>query len=42
MADSTKDHNTSLALAWAVMLPNDVAYLALEGLEEIRDLLVMQ
>ncbi|GFY95340.1 hypothetical protein Acr_10g0007250 [Actinidia rufa] len=42
MDDSTKDHDTSLALARAVMLPNDVADLVAKGLEEIRDLLVMQ
>ena len=40
MADSVKDHDTSLARA--VMLPNDIANLAMEGLEEICDLLNMQ
>ena len=42
MADSPKDHDTSLALAQAVMLPNDIADLVVEGSEKIRDLLVMQ
>ena len=41
MADFAKDHDTSLALAPAIMLPKDVVDLAEEGLEEIRDLLVM-
>ena len=39
---STKDHDTSLALAWVVMLLKDVADLAKEGSKEFRDLLVMQ
>ena len=38
MVDFAKDHNISLALAQAIMLSKDVD----EGLEEIRDLLVMQ
>ncbi|GFS35917.1 hypothetical protein Acr_00g0042680 [Actinidia rufa] len=42
MVDSAKDHDTSLALAQAVMLPNIVADLAMEGSEEICDLLIMQ
>ncbi|GFY81580.1 hypothetical protein Acr_01g0013890 [Actinidia rufa] len=42
IADSTKDHNTSLAFARAVMLPKDVADLVGEVSEEIRDLIVMQ
>ena len=42
MTDSTKDPDTSLALAQVVMLPKDVANLAKEGLKEICDLLVMQ
>ncbi|GFY81042.1 hypothetical protein Acr_01g0008510 [Actinidia rufa] len=42
VANFAKDHNTSLALAQAVMLPNDVTDLAAEGSEEIHDLLVMQ
>ncbi|XP_057460222.1 uncharacterized protein LOC130750653 [Actinidia eriantha] len=42
VADSSRDHDTSLALAQAVMLPRDVVDLAEEGSEEIRDLLVMQ
>ncbi|GFY96866.1 hypothetical protein Acr_11g0011720 [Actinidia rufa] len=40
MADSAKDHDTSLALAWAVMLQNDVTDIATEGSEEIHDLLL--
>ena len=42
MVDSTKDHDTNLTQAQVVMLPNDVVDLTMEGLEEIRDLLVMQ
>ena len=42
MEDYTKDHDTSMALAWALMLPNDVATFAKENLETIRVLLVMQ
>ncbi|GFS33848.1 hypothetical protein Acr_00g0030830 [Actinidia rufa] len=42
MADSAKNHETSLALARAVMLPKDVANLAEEDSEEIRDLLMIQ
>ena len=42
MVDSTKDHDTNLTQAQVVMLPNDVVDLTVEGLEEIRDLLVMQ
>ena len=39
----TKDHDTSLALAWDVMLPKDVVdLLAEEGSKETQDLLVMQ
>ena len=34
--------DTSLALAWVVILPNDVANPAAEGLAEFRDLLIMQ
>ncbi|GFZ14413.1 hypothetical protein Acr_24g0006030 [Actinidia rufa] len=37
-----KDHDTSLALAQAIMLSNDVIDLVEEGSEEIRYLLVMQ
>ena len=40
--DSTKDHDTSLALAQAVMLPKDVANLVEEGSKEIWDFMVMQ
>ncbi|XP_057482023.1 uncharacterized protein LOC130768950 [Actinidia eriantha] len=39
---SRKDHDTNLSLAWAVMLPKDIANLAEEGSKEIRDLMVMQ
>ncbi|GFZ13236.1 hypothetical protein Acr_23g0016210 [Actinidia rufa] len=42
MADSAKDHDTSLTLAQAVMLPNDIADLAMKGSKEIQDLLIMQ
>ena len=42
MVDSAKDHDTSLALAWMVILPNDVADPAVEGSKEICDLLIMQ
>ena len=42
MTDSTKDHDTSLALVQAIILPKDVADLTKEGSKEIRDLLVMQ
>ena len=41
-AESTKDHDTSLALARSVMLPKDVVDLAEEVSEEIWDLIVMQ
>ncbi|GFZ05815.1 hypothetical protein Acr_17g0013870 [Actinidia rufa] len=36
-----KDHDTNLALAWVVMLPNDIADLATERSEEISDMLIM-
>ncbi|GFZ18311.1 SEC12P-like 2 protein [Actinidia rufa] len=39
VADSTKDHDTNLALAQAIMLPKDVANVAEECSKEIRDLL---
>ncbi|GFZ06747.1 hypothetical protein Acr_18g0009170 [Actinidia rufa] len=39
MADSTKDHDTSLALAQAVMLTNDIVNLTVDDSEEIRELL---
>ncbi|GFZ03471.1 hypothetical protein Acr_16g0000950 [Actinidia rufa] len=42
VADSARDHDTSLALAQAVMLSKDVVDLAEDGSKEIRDLLVMQ
>ncbi|GFZ05164.1 hypothetical protein Acr_17g0007360 [Actinidia rufa] len=42
MDDSTKYHDTSLALARVVILPNNVADPAVEGSEEILDLLIMQ
>ena len=42
VAGSTKDHDTSLALARTIILPKDVANLAEEKSKEIRDLLVMQ
>ncbi|GFS29669.1 hypothetical protein Acr_00g0007740 [Actinidia rufa] len=38
MVDSAKDHDTSLALAQAIMLPKDVANFMEEGSKEIRDL----
>ena len=41
MANSTKDYDTSLALAHAILLPKDIANLAEEGLKEIPDILVM-
>ncbi|GFZ16762.1 hypothetical protein Acr_26g0000320 [Actinidia rufa] len=37
VADSTKDHDTNLALARAIMLPKDIANLVEEGSEEIRN-----
>ncbi|GFY94385.1 hypothetical protein Acr_09g0008310 [Actinidia rufa] len=40
MVDIAKDHDTSLALARAVLLPNDIVDLSAEGLEETRDLQV--
>ena len=42
MVNTSKDHDTSLALAWAIMLPNDVVDLTAEGSKETQDLLVMQ
>ncbi|GFS32147.1 hypothetical protein Acr_00g0021040 [Actinidia rufa] len=42
VADSIKDHETSLALVHAVMLLKDVVDLAEEGSKEIKDLLIMQ
>ena len=42
MANSTKDPDTSLALAQEIMLLNNVADFTTEGSEEIRDLFVMQ
>ena len=41
MADSSQDHDTSMALACAVLLPNNVAALNKEALDVIGDLLVM-
>ena len=41
MADSAKDRDTSIALARAVMLSNDVAALSEENSEKIRGLPVM-
>ena len=35
ISDFAKDHDTSLTLARAIMLPNDVVDLAAEGSEEI-------
>ncbi|GFY91536.1 hypothetical protein Acr_07g0017320 [Actinidia rufa] len=35
--DTSKDHETSMALENAIMLPHDVADLTAEGLEEFRD-----
>ncbi|GFY91157.1 hypothetical protein Acr_07g0013530 [Actinidia rufa] len=42
VADSSKDYDTSMALAHAVLLPTDVASLNEESSEAFRDLLVMQ
>ncbi|GFZ12041.1 hypothetical protein Acr_23g0004260 [Actinidia rufa] len=42
VADSAQDHNTSMAFARAVMLPNNVAALFEEDTETMRSLLVMQ
>ena len=42
VADSAQDHDTSVALARAVMLPNDVAVLFEEDTQMMRSLLVMQ
>ena len=42
MVDTTKDHGTCLALAWAIMLSNGIANLSVEGSKETQDLLVMQ
>ena len=41
VVDSTQDHDTSMALACAVLLSNDVAALTEETLDTIGDLLVM-
>ena len=41
VADSAQDHDTSVALARAVMLPNDVAALFEEDTKTIKILLVM-
>ena len=40
-ADTSKDHETYLALGNAIMLPQDVADLAAESMEDFRDLLIM-
>ncbi|GFY90859.1 hypothetical protein Acr_07g0010550 [Actinidia rufa] len=42
VADFAKDCDTILALAWAIMLPKDVADLEDDGFDTIKDLLVMQ
>ena len=42
MADSTKDHDTSMALTWVVMLLNDFVALSKKNSETIRGLLMMQ
>ena len=42
VVDSTKDHNTNVALARAIILPNDVAVLSEEDTKMMRSLLVMQ
>ncbi|GFY96882.1 hypothetical protein Acr_11g0011880 [Actinidia rufa] len=42
VANFAKDYDTSLALAWTVMLPKDVTDLEEEISDTIRDLLVMQ
>ena len=42
VVDSSKDHNTSLALVRIVMLPKVVVDLAEESSKAIKDLLVMQ
>ena len=41
VVDSAKDRDTSITLARAVMLPNDVATLSEENSEKIRGLPVM-
>ncbi|GFS40393.1 hypothetical protein Acr_00g0068280 [Actinidia rufa] len=41
-ADFAKDYDTNLAVARAVTMPKDVVDLTEEGLEEIRDLLMIQ
>ena len=40
--DSSQDHDTNVALACAVLLPNNVAALNEEALDVIGGLLVMQ
>ena len=40
MANSTKDHDTNLALDSAIILLNNVTNITMEGLKEIQDLLV--
>ena len=42
MADSSQDHDTSVALARSILLPNDVGTLNEEASDVIGDLLVMQ
>ena len=42
VADSAKDHDTSMALARAIMFPNDVATFSEEDTGTMRSLLVMQ
>ena len=42
MVGSAKDHDTSMALVWVIMLLNEVAALVEENLKTIRGLLVMQ
>ena len=42
MVNIAQDHDTNLALAWAVLLQKDVANLSEERSDAIKDLLAMQ
>ena len=42
VVDFAKDHDTSVALVWAVMLSNEIATLSEEDTEMMRSMLVMQ
>ncbi|GFZ11167.1 hypothetical protein Acr_22g0005650 [Actinidia rufa] len=41
-ADTSRDHETCLALENAILLPQDVADLSMEGLKEFKHKLIMQ